>query len=121
MSEDVKPRRFEIFYSGLANTFSVRDNFHAYIMARKQENMDDEYIRLIELNPTLQLMKEIGEFLKKSEMILSYQNLTTLPIHVREPDGSISMHRPKSQIGLLYDETKVVLEKYRKFLEGVEK
>lgn len=91
MSEDVKPRRFEIFYSGLANTFSVRDNFHAYIMARKQENLDDEYIRLIELEPTMRLIDELADILETS----AKRNISPR-FYARE-----------------------VLEKYRKFKEAL--
>lgn len=124
MSEDVKPRQFWISeFNGNKNLQAFNDKPEE-IKAILTFNYEIEmpaynYFHVIELEPTLQFMKEMGELLKKSELILSYQNLTTLPIHVREHDGSISMQRPKSQIGLLYDETKEVLEKYRKFFQGL--
>ena len=61
MNEDTKnARKFEIFYSGLAGTFSVRNNYDAYLM-NIQRKKDDEYIKLIELTPVLEMMESMAE------------------------------------------------------------
>lgn len=108
MTDDRKPRKFEIFYSGLAGTFSVRNNLDAHIMSER-EDLSDEYIRLIELEPTLQLMKEMCAKLLEAqtddrEMIMNDLGYPGF-------DGPISIHTK-------YDD---VIEKYRKFLEVIEK
>jgi len=43
-----KPREFELFYSGLAGTFSVRNNYDAFLMNKKNQR-DDEYIKVREV------------------------------------------------------------------------
>jgi len=59
MSELNKPRKFEIFYSGLAGTFSVRNNYSAFIM-NIQKRQTDEYIHVIELAPMLKMLDEMA-------------------------------------------------------------
>lgn len=65
-SENTKPRQFEIFYSGMAGTFSVRNNLDAYLM-NVQNLKDDEYIRLVELAPILKLMSEMANYLSEAQ------------------------------------------------------
>jgi predicted transcriptional regulator len=47
MSVESKPREFELFYSGVANAFFVRENYSA-ILPYDLEGKDDEYIRVVE-------------------------------------------------------------------------
>jgi hypothetical protein len=42
--------------------------------------------------------------LRRAETYISHCSMTYMPINVRELDGSISMHRPKSNEGHAYDE-----------------
>jgi hypothetical protein len=57
MTKPTAHREFELFFSGLAGTFSVRDNYHAYLMLRKSSDFkDDEYIRVIEASAVQDLL-----------------------------------------------------------------
>ena len=84
MSEDVKPRQFYIVESENYNKPPYLDSHRAYHCKQAMY----ENIHVIELEPTLQLMQEMGE------AILNEVRL---------------------------DAKEEVLEKYRKFLEGIEK
>lgn len=95
MSEDVKPR-----LKTTDETFGL--------MART------EIVNWIELEPTLQLMKEMADaFEKLGVRGCEYFNSSDYP----DPYGLHIEHR-KDCVRCM---SKEVLEKYRKFLEGIEK
>lgn len=93
MSEDVKPRQFCVVKSKYQDKFEFGElGNRKWIAASeniyKKKNEYSETIELVELEPTLQLMKEMGE-----AIIDEYK----------------------------FESKDEVLEKYRKFLEGIEK
>lgn len=56
------------------------------------------------------------EALDKAEILISHTSLTCMPINVREIDGSISQHRPKSNTGEAYDLIKEAKDKITKLI-----
>lgn len=64
-----KFREFELFYSGIAGSLIVRNNYHAYIM-QIQDIKDDEYIHVIEYSAYEQAQKEL-ELLRKAVKLQS--------------------------------------------------
>lgn len=95
MTDDRKPRQFYIA-DDYDNGLHVED--------KPTEGFD---IKVIELDPTLQLMKELGEALKENGLSHDF-------------DCGISVNgRHECSCGYL--KSKEVLEKYRNFLEGIEK
>jgi len=88
MSEDVKPRQFSIKFNGLYVPPLVT------ALASGKLKYEDEMVYVIELEPTLQLMKEMGDILE----FCSRENVSSREskFHAKE-----------------------MVEKYRKFLEGV--
>ena len=101
MSEDVKPRQFYIVESENYNKPPYLDSHRAYHCKQAMY----ENIHVIELEPTLQLMKEMCETLKENGLSHDF-------------DCGISVNgRHECSCGYL--KSKEVLEKYRKFLEGI--
>lgn len=58
------------------------------------------------------------EAMKTAEVRISHTSLTMMPINVREPDGAISSHRPKSNEGHAYEALKNALAQIDQILRG---
>lgn len=58
-------------------------------------------------------MESMAKALEEIEIRLSHCAMTSFPINVRELDGSISQHRPKSNEGHAYDKAREALKNYR--------
>lgn len=56
-----------------------------------------------DLTLLLEVVRVSVEALEKSKTWIGGMEMTMFPIHVREPDGSITMERPKSCAGHAYD------------------
>jgi len=90
MSEDVKPKKIEAYYRKILDEWSLKEHdFNS-----EGFNTGNKTVNFIELEPTLQLMKEMGDILE----FCSRENVSSREskFHAKE-----------------------MVEKYRKFLEGV--
>lgn len=97
MSEDVKPRKFSIKFNGLYVPPLVT------ALASGKLKYEDEMVYVIELEPTLQLMKEMGEVIRGHDCLKG-------SAYFDGEDRTITECTSCD-----------VLEKYRKFLEGIER
>lgn len=73
--------------------------------------------RIKELEAELKALRESADKLveaaKLAHMLVSHSSHTCLPINVREPDGSISSHRPESNEGHCYRVLGMAIENFR--------
>lgn len=90
MSEDVKPKLYYVYKGRAYEIHNGRSLLEDVLAPIDKFNM-----KTIELEPTLQLMKEMGDVLNHY-----------LELRPNHDDGAKAF---------------LVLEKYRKFLEGIEK
>jgi len=112
MSEDVKPRQFWI--NKYENDKEVCGVVHKdYIKALSERTTKEKPINVIELEPTLQLMEEMGNKLSEVENYL----------HFRTDDlCGDDIKGDKKHTERFHQLTKSIsysLEKYRKFKEGL--
>jgi len=97
MSEDVKPRIWK----------AISIEWRKDSLVRNVTTFKEEGLKVIELEPTIQLMKEMSDALKENGLSHDF-------------DCGIAVNgRHECSCGYL--KSKVALEKYRKFLEGIEK
>lgn len=103
-----KPRKFEIFYSGLAGTFSVRNNYSAFIM-NIQKRQTDEYIHVIELAPMLKMMEEMIDTFDK------FSKIRSLPLtDINDSDEEIANQYSSVIDGFIF-RSKEIIESYQAF------
>lgn len=112
VSEDVKPRQFFIHNSKEIGEIKISGNLLFATTEKPIKPVNHEVIPVIELDPTLQLMKEMGEVFEKLGVRgCEYFNSSDYP----DPYGLHIKHR-KDCIRCMSEK---VLDKYRKFLEGI--
>lgn len=99
MSEDVKPRIYYIVDSTQLNNQPTR----IYNIEPKWLAGAVEVNKVIELEPTLQLMKEMGEAFNK----------------INEAKKMFMQFRDAMYVEVIDKESKDALEKYRKFKDGL--
>lgn len=108
MSEDVKPRQWTLVFDHDEEIGHIRT-----LANYSKENRHEEHVNVIELEPTLQLMEEMGNKLSEVENYL----------HFRTDDlCGDDIKGDKKHTERFHQLTKSIsysLEKYRKFKEGL--
>lgn len=123
MSEDVKPRQWTL-------RINSNNDGSGYIYSGNDVSYPkDDYLKVIELEPMLQLMKEMGEALKGAQHMfeaLQYDVKQERGVGCDDKCSSYGHSTSYFLTNNIHKNKKIykinkVLEKYRKFLEGVEK
>lgn len=118
--ESIKALSDEVAYLTQKLSEAQKENEGLKQAIEDRDKMHAQHVNTIEAERfrTLAALKEAVGALEKIKHYVSCYEMTNFPVNVREPDGSISQHRPKSNAGHACDLICETLDKLKAQGEG---